>query len=237
MQANYTVLANYYDKFTHNDCDYTSWSQYLYRVAQQHGVREVCDIACGTGKMTALLAKRFVTVGVDASEQMLTVARSKCRALFVRQDMRALRLPHSADMAVCVNDGVNYLKPNELEDFFRVVHGNVRQGAPFVFDLSTPYKLREVVGNNVFFVDNDEETLLWSNKLKDNCVEMYLALFTAEGDVYRRSDEKHVQYMHAEEDVLRGLKNAGFALREITADYGKPLSPKDLRRTYFALKN
>ena len=55
MGTNYSVLAKYYDRFTQNDCDYVSWSQYLYGVAKNRIVKEVVDIACGTGKMTSLL--------------------------------------------------------------------------------------------------------------------------------------------------------------------------------------
>lgn len=238
MNSNYSALAKYYDKFTQNDCDYESWSQYLYDIATAHDVSEVVDIACGTGKMTKLLAnKGFKLLGVDASIEMLSEAQSKCRAKFVLQDMRNLRLPHLFDMAVCVNDGVNYLKPTELLTFFQRVATNLKQGAPFVFDLSSPYKLTKVLGNNVFYWDDDNETLLWSNFYNGSSVELNLALFVKDGaGKYNRSDERHTQYVHAEQEVVTALNKAGFKLDQVSADYGKPLQDDSLRITYYATK-
>ena len=238
MQQNYSILAKYYDKFTQNDCDYESWSQYLYGVASSHGAREVVDVACGTGKMTKLLVdKGLAVVGVDQSAEMLTVARTKCRARLVQQDMRKLSLPHAVDMAVCVNDGVNYLKPTELAPFFTAVAAALKSGAPFVFDVSSPYKLSQVVGNNVFYWDDDKETLLWCNSLKEGSVEMNLTLFAQNSDgAYSRFDEFHTQFVHTPSEVKRALELAGFDVVEVSSDYGKPFSDESLRITFYATK-
>ena len=238
MVSNYSVLAKYYDRFTQNDCDYDSWSQYLYAVANSHGVKEIVDVACGTGKMTKLLLDKGLKVlGVDASEEMLTVARSKCRATFVKQDMRSLKLPHAVDMAICVNDGVNYLKGSELPQFFNTVSNCLKPCAPFVFDVSSPYKLRTIVGNNVFYLDDDDETLLWSNSLSADSVEMNLTLFVADGSGrYTRFDERHVQDVHTDVEISSALESAGFELLEITADYGKRATDASLRKCYYATK-
>ena len=238
MGANYSVLAKYYDRFTQNDCDYVSWSQYLYGVATTHGVKEVADLACGTGKMTKLLVERGLkAIGIDASEEMLSVARTKCKTVFVKQDMRKLDLPHLLDMAVCVNDGVNYLKPSELAGFFLRVAKNLKSGAPFVFDVSSPHKLIEVIGNNVFYLDEEGETLLWSNSVHGGSVEMNLTLFVDDGNgKYTRFDERHVQYVHTDDQIKSALCDAGFGLREITADYGQKVRDDSLRRCYYAVK-
>ena len=238
MGSNYSVLAKYYDRFTQNDCDYVSWSQYLYCVAVKHGAKEVVDVACGTGKMTKLLLdKGLKVIGIDASEEMLNVARTKCKTVFVKQDMRKLELPHLADMAVCVNDGVNYLKPNELATFFQRVAAALKVGAPFLFDVSSPHKLKNIIGNNVFYYDDENETLLWSNTLSASSVEMNLTLFVADSSgKYIRADERHVQYLHTDEEISAALDSAGFTLCEITSDYGKQANEQSLRRCYYAVK-
>lgn len=238
MSNSYTAIAQYYDIFSHNDCDYQQWSQYLYAVATKHSVAKVVDIACGTGKMTVLLQKMGLSViGVDISSDMLTVAQQKCRALFVCQDMRKLQLPTKSHMAVCVNDGVNYLKPSELAPFFTQVAGNLTAGAPFVFDVSSPYKLTQVLGNNVFFDDGDSQTLLWTNTLHANSVTMSLTLFDKGADnTYTRRDETHTQYVHTTQQITQALQQAGFSLVEAT-EYGAPITDKCLRLTYYAIKN
>lgn len=238
MNKSYSVIANSYDNLTHNDCDYVSWSQYLFEIATKHNAKTVVDLACGTGKMTQLLAKRNLKViGVDSSEQMLNEACQKCRATFVKQDMQKLHLPHLAEMAVCVNDGTNYVAPQHLTEFFQAVKLNLKVGAPFVFDISSAYKLQNVVSNNVFFVDDDNQTLLWTNSLANDFVTMNLTLFTKCGNVYTRSDETHTQYIHQQSFVEACLKNAGFTLVETTSDYGKQLTDDSLRITFYAINN
>ena len=236
MQS-YSAIAKYYDSFTQNDCDYESWSQYLSDVAKAHGVKSVVDVACGTGKMTELLCKRgFDVTGVDGSAQMLAEASAKCKGRFVLQDMTKLTLPHAVDMAVCVNDGVNYLPPKKLAAFFLRVAKNLKCGAPFVFDVSSPYKLKNVVGNNVFFVDDEDVTLLWSNKLYGGHVNMSLTLFERQGQTYVRSDESHTQYLHTVREISEALAESGFRLDEVTAEYGKKLRQDSLRITFLAIK-
>lgn len=233
----YTILADHYDELTEQDCDYARYAEYLNGIAKRHNVREIADLACGTGKMTALLLQKgYALVGVDANEQMLSVARSKCRALFVKQDMRFLTLPHAMDMAVCVNDGVNYLSQAQLEPFFARVGQYLKQGAPFVFDISSEHKLRNVVGSNLFYWDGDNQTLFWQNTLRADRVEMDLTLFEREQELYRRSDERHVQFVHTVEQVTSALSQSGFDVVEVTDDYGKPLSKESLRQTFYAIK-
>lgn len=239
MNQSYSILAKYYDKFTHKDCDYERWSQYLYDVATSCSAREVVDIACGTGKMTKQLCLSGLRViGVDQSVDMLTEARAKCKANFIQQDMRKLELAHTVDMAVCVNDGVNYLSDKELQPFFERVAACLKNGAPFVFDVSSEYKLTQVIGNNVFFLDGDQETLLWTNSLKNSCVEMNLTLFALDGSGrYERFDEGHVQHIHTQAAIENALKHAGFTVVDITSDYGLPLTPTSQRITFYATKN
>ncbi|MBO5867004.1 MAG: class I SAM-dependent methyltransferase [Clostridia bacterium] len=237
MNKSYSVIANSYDNLTHNDCDYNSWSQYLFAVAKSHNVKSVVDIACGTGKMTQLLAKHGLQlVGVDSSAEMLDVASQKCRAIFVKQDMKKLALPRPVDMAVCVNDGTNYIAPQDLVSYFLAVHANLKSGAPFVFDISSAHKLQNVVGNNVFYVDDEQKTLLWTNSLGKNTVTMNLTLFTKCGATYTRSDESHTQYIHTQQCVQDCLREAGFHVVEVTADYGKQLTDDALRITFYAIK-
>lgn len=254
MTDSYTILAKFYDefisqdcgngelpqsyRFSSYDCDYVCWSQYLLSKAALHNVKTVVDVACGTGKMTTLLVQGGLSVtATDKSAQMLSEAAGKCSATFVLQDMRKLQMLRKMDMATCVNDGVNYLKPAELSAFFRAVSSNLKPGAPFVFDVSSRYKLFNVLGNNVFYYDYDDATLLWTNKLGKNSVTMDLTLFEKHGETYKRFDESHVQYAHEQTDVERALIQAGFTVREVTSSYGKPLTPNSDRITFYAVKN
>ena len=238
MKQSYSVIAALYDKLSGNDCDYDRWATYICSVAKKNNVKKVVDLACGTAKMTSRLVKNgFEAVGVDNSEQMLAEARNKCRALFVLQDMTKLTLTRPADMAICVNDGVNYVSGDKLTDFFRRVADNLKAGAPFIFDYSTPYKLRRVLADNVFYVDEQQYTLLWTNKLVGKSLRINLTLFSQNGDgSYDREDETHTQYLHESGDVSAALFDAGFDVVEITADYGLNITDETQRLTFCCVK-
>ena len=90
----YHNLAVSYDRLT-NDVDYASTVDFYYEILKQEGLkpRTAVDLACGTGSVTAILAKKGLRViGVDLSEEMLTVASQKAMAL-KNQPMFLCHLP------------------------------------------------------------------------------------------------------------------------------------------------
>ena len=75
----YEALAVSYDRLT-NDVDYAATVAFYWEILAREGVspRSAVDLACGTGSITALLCQRGIpTLGVDLSEEMLTVAQQK----------------------------------------------------------------------------------------------------------------------------------------------------------------
>lgn len=233
----YQALADFYDQFSLGDCDYDRWKDFILDVAKSHSVHSVVDLACGTGKMTKLLQSAGLDViGIDSSAEMLSQAATKCRCKLVLQDICSFRLPRPAQMAVCVNDGINYLSPKRVTEFFKTVRANLQVGAPFVFDFSTPHKLKDVLAGNVFYVDQDDATLLWTNKGTQDGVRMELTIFRRDGQgTYTRQDEVHVQYAHSHTILQQQLSQCGFRILSVSADYGLPLSDDALRHTIVAL--
>ena len=82
----------------------------------------------------------------------------------------------------------------------------------FIFDISSAQKLRSVVANNTFAEDREDITYIWFNSLEGDRVTMDLTLFERRGDLFKRFDERHVQYIYGEEEILSALKEAGFAV-------------------------
>ena len=112
----YHELAASYDRLT-NDVDYEATVEFYFEILRREGLcpRTAVDLACGTGSVTVLLASRGLQVmGVDLSEEMLTVAQQKAQELeappmFVCQDLAQLRLPRGVDLAVCALDSLDYI--------------------------------------------------------------------------------------------------------------------------------
>ncbi len=234
----YNCLAKYYQLFTDKDCDYTLWSQYLYAVIKSHGATKGVDLACGTGKMTRLLSKCGLDiVGCDSSNEMLSEARMQGRGRYICQDMLQLQLPNKVQFVTIVNDGVNYIKGAQLSTLFDNISANLVASGVLVFDISSSYKLTEIIGNNVFYHDLDQVTCLWTNKLFSDRVLMDIALFDKVKDnTYARQDEQHTQYIHENNFVIDALNNSGFNVEAYDCYSNKPVTSKTQRITYIATK-
>ena len=81
----YEALAASYDGLT-RDIPYEKYLRFFKSLLKQYGVKPktVLDLACGTGSLSVLLAKSgYAVLGVDRSEDMLTVAAEKAMELAV----------------------------------------------------------------------------------------------------------------------------------------------------------
>ena len=75
----YHNLAASYDRLT-NDVDYEATVAFYEEILKREGLapRTVVDMACGTGSVSEILARKgYEVTGVDLSEEMLTEAMMK----------------------------------------------------------------------------------------------------------------------------------------------------------------
>lgn len=216
----YSSLAEWYE-YLGEDCGYDSWSQYLSDRLSELGIREGTglDIGCGTGAITRRLASRgYRMTGFDCSAAMLTEAERRARGVFPRPvfvacDARRIRVPEKADFALCVDDCLNYIPQTDVPAFFKRVAGCLKAGGAFLFDVSSPYKLREIIGSNVFCEEREDIAYLWFNRLAETFVEMELTFFVrGEDGKFTRSAERHIQYIHEEKDLAAAAAGAGFEI-------------------------
>ena len=142
----YHALAASYDRLT-NDVDYEATVQFYMEILRREGVkpRTVVDLACGTGSVTAILAKMgYPVLGIDMSEEMLTEAAMKTMDIepmprFVCQTLQELKLPRAVDMAVCALDSLDYVTaPDDCKEAIRRVYKALNPGGIFIFDVNTP---------------------------------------------------------------------------------------------------
>jgi SAM-dependent methyltransferase len=104
----------------------------------------ILDLACGTGTLSLALAKRgYEVIGIDISEEMLTLAREKqdnasLTLQWHRDDMRYFLLDEPVDVVLCHYDSLNHLSnESELRAAFLQVSQALKPGGLFVFDLNT----------------------------------------------------------------------------------------------------
>lgn len=219
---NYEKLALLYDLFMEG-IDYEAWVSYVEEIIKrfQGNVRSVADLACGTGNSTLPWGLRGYRVcGVDFSGDMLKIARAKAIAKkieidFLYQDLCDLKLPEPVDLAVCFQDGVNYILTVEgLRKAFRSVSGNLTAGGFFIFDLN--YMPRIVPENEEFSMIEDERySLAWQAKYleKEKLWEIEVRGSLKNQEHCRGTfSEKHKERIYEAQDIWALLAAQGFTV-------------------------
>lgn len=249
LTENYDVFSRYYDSLTDN-VDYRSRAEYFHRLIQKYKKSKgdvLLDLACGTGSMSEEMCRlSYDVIGADCSCGMLSRAMEKklesgLPIQYICQDMRELDLYGAADAVICTLDSLNHLECFEdVEKVFRQVFKNMEPGGVFVFDMNTPYKHREVLGNEVYIYDTDDVYCVWENSYEpeENTVNIRLDFFELESDGrYSRSCEEITEHAYEPERVRKALEKAGFeVIGCYKADTEEPLDEKSERMIFAAGK-
>ena len=238
----YTSLAASYDRLT-NDVPYAQILEFLEALLQAEGKHPetVLDLACGTGSMSILLAKKgYRVIGADMSEDMLTEAQSKAdelegnRPFFIRQRMEKLRLPEPVDCIVCCLDSLNYITdPTLCKKAIERAYRALKPGGIFLFDVNTPEKLRAMDGQ-VFLDEDDDVYCVWRGAYQDRICRYGLDLFRREGDVWIRSFEEHLEYAYTQEELTGYLHDAGFQSIRVCGDRRMAPPAEGEQRIFFS---
>ena len=212
----YTTFAQVYDLFMDN-VPYEEWSNYIVSVLKEYGIHSgvICDLGCGTGKMTRLLAKAgYDMIGVDLSEDMLAIASGQNEEgiLYLCQDMCELELYGTAKAMVSVCDSINYLlEEDEIVWTLQSVNRYLEPGGIFIFDFNTVYKYETVLGDTTICENREEGSFIWENYYdKEEQINEYdLTLFIKEGELFRKFEETHYQRCYSLDEVKEAAKEAG----------------------------
>ena len=238
-------MAVSYDRLT-SDVDYQAIVAFYHAILEKENIcpKSAADLACGTGSVALLLAEEMERViGVDMSEEMLTVAlqraqEQKIQPLFVCQMLQELRLDRAVDLAVCALDGLDYiLDPADCKEAIRRVYKALNPGGIFIFDVNTPEKLRAMDGQ-VFLDEDDDVYCVWRGEFDEqtNICSYGMDLFQRRGDVWQRSFEEHQEYAYTVEHLTEYLRSAGLTHIRVYAD-GKLEAPKaGEQRIYFSAR-
>lgn len=216
----YTDFAYVYDLLM-QDVDYRTWAD-RYISLLPPGTKRVTECACGTGAITVFLAQRGLRVtGLDLSESMLQLAMEKSRNMgliipYVRQDMRFLSVPRPQDAVLATCDGVNYLLTEaDALAFFTSARAALKDGGRLLFDISSEYKLQNILGSNTLTLDEEDAAYIWQNTWDDKTrtVQMDLTIFVRqkENGFFRRLQESQVQRAWSTDELGEMLTRAGFA--------------------------
>ncbi len=244
MNNQYTALSKFYEEIIYDE-KYKSWINYIASLVKKHslGIKGI-DVACGTGILTRRLkASGYDVVGVDISQDMLNVAQQKTyeeklNIKYLNCDMKNLKSFEKVDFITVINDGLNYIEEENLIKTFKSFYTSLKKRGVVIFDISSEYKLKNVLANNAFGDDDDNLSYLWLNTFNEskNAVEFSLSIFEKSGDLYKRHFETQTQFVHTIESVKTALLSVGFDILSITDSVGENIEDKTERILFIAKK-
>lgn len=236
----YELLTRYEPEFLTTD-EYKRYAAFAKKTA---GGGKALDVGCGTGALTrALYAAGFDVKGLDLDAGSLSLAAAAASAAamripFVQGDAgKGLKGFSSLSLVTAATDVVNHLR--QPEAFFRSVHASLKPGGTFIFDISTAYKLRNILAGQVFTRFEAQFVRVWNNtNIRDkNRIEMELTYFVREADGrYTREDACGTQYIHETDAIADCLRSCGFSVSAFADFNGKPLLPDTQRCFFIAVK-
>lgn len=241
--AQYEDFAYIYDKLMRADVDYDKWCDYIENLFDLHDTAPdiLCELACGTGNITSRMRNRGYKVdGVDISEDMLRAAADKMGIEgLICSDMSHLSLQKQYDGFLCMIDGINYvITPKAVLNTFKSVKKHLKDGGVFIFDISSRYKLENVIGNETFIHSEYDVFYSWENTYieKYNLSDMLLNFFVRRGESYERFEERHIQRGWSESEIKIMLKKAGFRSVDVYDELSFEKPRKDSHRLVFVCK-
>lgn len=220
----YNEFAGSYDIFM-DEVPYEQWKAYVLKAFDKYNVPKglVLDLGCGTGTFTEMLADEgYDMIGVDMSPEMLYEASRKKETsghdiLYLCQDMREFELYGTVRAIVSVCDSVNYiLRDEEMVETFKLVNNYLDPKGIFVFDFNTYAKYKEI-GETTIAENREECSFIWDNYFDEvsGINEYDLTLFTKEGDMFRRTEETHLQRGYTLEEMVACIEKAGMKVLEV----------------------
>lgn len=228
MSGGYVGAAPIYDA-VNADIDYGAWADFITagfeRFAPERAEPElVLDLACGTGRLTAELADRgFDMTGIDASPEMLEIARERCAGkgvLLLCQDMREFELYGTVGAVVCSLDSINHLiEDGDLEECFSLVHNYLVPGGVFIFDVNARARFENSYGELAYVFpetaeDGRESLCAWQNDydpdsgICDFGVTVFSETEPGSG-LYTRTEDEWSERFYTEEEIKKALADAG----------------------------
>ncbi len=238
----YKNLSEIYDQYM-GDYDYNSVINSFEEILKENKVRNILDLACGTGNAAIELYKRgYIVTGIDLSEEMLMKANEKTleknyKIKFMSADMRSFNVKSKFDAIISLTDGLNYMIDKEdLEKVFERVHHHLNGGGIFIFDMSTIYKFENIIGNSTFAENDEDSSYIWENYYDEEkqILEFDVTVFTeVENNLFERKMESHIQRGYKESFIRNLLIQSGF---EIIKVYGSKKNIKESDRIFYIAK-
>ncbi|MCA0171798.1 class I SAM-dependent DNA methyltransferase [Bacillus sp. RAR_GA_16] len=238
MQS-YERFSYVYDRLM-EEAPYGEWVDLVKKEAD---TGKVLDLGSGTGECSVQLAQvGFDVTAVDLSEHMLSVAQDKAIEAklpikFLQQDMRNLDTGEMYDVVTIFCDSLNYVTDLEgVKATLAKVYQHLKPGGIILFDVHSLYKIQTLFVGNTFSSNEDDISYIWNSFAgeEEGAVEHELSFFVEnEEGLYERFDEVHYQRTFSIKEYKDSLREAGFDMISVTADFTTLTPNQTSERLFF----
>ena len=238
----YDILALHYDDLQING-DISAWGPYVYGLISDYcSIKDpsVTDLGCGTGAVTNYLASKGMKVtGVDLSPDMLALASAGDESgtvSWICADITSYEGP-SCGCFISTMDTVGHITdPDDLYGIFKTAAESLEEGGVFILDTTTKNHFEKSLGENVFYEDYDDFTLLWVNHYdKENKINhAELTLFElSEDDLYERYDGELTARFYSPEEIEEMAQKAGLKKLAVFGELNREAPSDKDERIFF----
>ena len=242
---NYKELARDYDLFIY-DIDYDNIIKFYKNEIKKAkiDVRSILELGCGTGNITSRLYG-YNVYAIDYSEEMLAIAKSKLynrrNIQFFHKDIREIDFNKKFDLSISTLDVLNYLpSENDFEKVIELVYNHLEKDGLFIFDINSNYKIKNVIGNNIFTDEVGDSLYIWEGNYDDktNINSYVLNFFKKDTDgKYNRYTEVHKEKGYETEYIVKVLEKNGFINIKTYDEFStSPVKDESLRISFVAQK-
>lgn len=214
-------------------------SEFFCQLAAKVSAKTVIDLGCGTGLLTCELAKRgHQMIGIEPSESMLAVARSKPYAQQVAwikgsfEQMKGLE----ADMVLMTSHVAQFfLEDKEWHAMLQITRQTLKLGGHLIFDVrrfsNPPFEGWPTEDNRRKFVHTTVGPVEWWFKLLE--VENKRVSYELHY-LFIQSGEKIVSVnelvFRSQDEIIQALSDAGFEVETVYGNWdgslATPTSPE-----------
>ena len=222
----YKTLAVLYDQPDHVRLA-SQFAEHVAHHLADVGGEHVLDLGCGTGVLAEILADRGLRVtGVDLSDEMLVIARRRCRAQrsrieFLQGDVLKDRFEGPYPVVSASGEIVNHLETErKVARYFANVFRHVQPGGVFVFDAIQRATFENNWDDRSYYLSGETGDIVqecsWDASRNVGTVEMTGYVKQARG-AYRKVGITLEEYCHDAPFLKSALRAAGFMKVKQTA--------------------
>lgn len=177
-------------------------------LAIQENPQKVLDAGCGQGGFLELLNdKNIQNLGIDLSQNQIKIAKEKGLNA-ICDDIK--NLDEKFDLVTAIFDVINYIPPENIEDFFQNIFDILENGGKFIFDVNSKFAFEEIVEGSIV-IDKDDKFITIDANFKNPILTTEIILFTRlQNGLFEKSNDSILQYFHTKDFILKTAKKCGF---------------------------